>query len=123
MKAFLLIVSVLSLSACKNYKLRHMTDEELYYMEHGNTPEIPREPCTNRMLCDPKLYKQYPNYGSMDVFRVYDTKKDSTYRIVVDDGYNVALDSTVIIVTHKYKNIKNFDKLLEFKNGDLVEKI
>lgn len=98
MKAFLLIVSVLSLSACKNYKLRHMTDEELYYLEHGNTPEIPREPCMNRMLCDPKLYNQYPNYGSMDVFRVYDTKKDSTYRIVVDDGYNVALDSTVIIV-------------------------
>ena len=32
-------------------------------------------------------------------------------------------DSTVIMVTHKYKNIKNFDKLLEFKNGDLVEKI
>lgn len=98
MKAFLLIVFVFTLYACKNYRLRHMTDEELYYMEHGNTPEIPREPCTNRMLCDPKLYKQYPNYGSMDVFRVYDTKKDSTYRIVVDDGYNVALDSTVIIV-------------------------
>jgi ABC-type multidrug transport system fused ATPase/permease subunit len=32
-------------------------------------------------------------------------------------------DSTVIMVTHKYKNIKNFDKLLEFKNVDLVEKI
>jgi len=98
MKTILLIVVVFSFSACKNYKLKHMTDEELYYMEHGNTPKIPREPCLNRISCDPKLYKQYPNYGSMDVFRVYDTMKDSTYRIVVEDGYNLNLDSNVIIV-------------------------
>jgi ABC-type transport system involved in cytochrome bd biosynthesis fused ATPase/permease subunit len=26
------------------------------------------------------------------------------------------------MVTHKYKNIKNFDHLLELKNGNLVEK-
>ena len=30
--------------------------------------------------------------------------------------------STIIMVTHKYKNISKFDQLLEIKNGDLVEK-
>ena len=35
---------------------------------------------------------------------------------------NIKKTSTVIMVTHKYKNIKNFDHLVELKNGNLVEK-
>lgn len=38
---------------------------------------------------------------------------------IIDDIKNT---STVIMVTHKYKNIKNFDHLVELKNGNLVEK-
>jgi ATP-binding cassette, subfamily B, bacterial PglK len=38
---------------------------------------------------------------------------------IIDDIKNT---STVIMVTHKYKNIENFDHLVELKNGNLVEK-
>ena len=38
---------------------------------------------------------------------------------IIDD---IKKTSTVIMVTHKYKNIENFDHLVELKNGNLVEK-
>ena len=38
---------------------------------------------------------------------------------IIDD---IKKTSTVIMVTHKYKNMKNFDHLVELINGNLVEK-
>ena len=43
--------------------------------------------------------------------------------IFLDTIENIKKTATIIMVTHKYKNINNFDYLLELKNKSLVEKI
>ena len=42
--------------------------------------------------------------------------------LILDTFSKIKLNSTIIMVTHKYKNLKNYDKLLELENGDLIEK-
>lgn len=44
-------------------------------------------------------------------------------KIILDTIDQIKKTSTIIMVMHKYKNIKNFDYLLELKNGNLVEKV
>ena len=44
-------------------------------------------------------------------------------KIILDTIEKIKKTSTIIMVTHKYKNIKNFDYLLELKKGNLIEKI
>ena len=44
-------------------------------------------------------------------------------KIILDTIKKIKKTSTIIMVTHKYKNIKNFDYLLELKKGNLIEKI
>jgi len=47
-----------------------------------------------------------------------DESNEQLFLNIIDD---IKKKSTIIMVTHKYKNIKNFDHLVELKNGNLVE--
>ncbi len=47
---------------------------------------------------------------------------DNNEKSLLNTIENLKSVSTIIMVTHKYKNIDKFDQLLEIKNGDLVEK-
>ena len=42
--------------------------------------------------------------------------------LILNTLSKIKLNSTIIMVTHKFKNLKNYDKLLDLEKGDLIEK-